>query len=73
MTQCADFVRLAPPLHNLKDCKVSDLFDLFRHMWKRPFIALNGWTDEMQELHNRYNKFVQDRPWLSEALDPGFL
>lgn len=73
VTQCSDFVRLAAPLHNPKTCKVSDLFGLFRHLWKHPFIALNGWTEEMQNLHKSYNKFIQDRPWLYRALDPGFV
>ena len=73
VTQCSDFVRLAAPLHNPNHCKVSNLFDLFRHLWKCPFIATNGWTEEMQTLHSRYNKFIQDRPWLYRALDPGFV
>jgi hypothetical protein len=73
VTQCADFVRLAAPLRNPKKCKVSDLFDLFRHLWECPFIATNGWTEEMQKLHKSYNTFIQDRPWLYRALDPGFV
>jgi hypothetical protein len=73
ITQCSDFLRLAAPLKNPRKCKVSDLIDLFRHLWKCPFIAPTGWSKDMQVLHRNYNKFVQDRPWLCRALDPGFL
>lgn len=60
VTQCSDFVRLAAPLCNPKKCKVSQLLDLFRHLCGHPFIAVNGWTEEMQKLHNEYNKFIQE-------------
>lgn len=72
-TQCKDFVRLAAPLRDGKNCKVADLFPLFRQLWEHPFIAVSGWDEEMKQLHDAYNKFIQDRAWLYRALDPGFV
>jgi len=72
-TNCADFVRLAAPLKKPKKCKVADLIPLFWHLWDNPFIAASGWDEEMQQLHDNYNIYIQNRPWLYRALDPGFV
>lgn len=72
-TNAADFVRLAKPLKEGRKCKVCDLVPLFRHLWMNPYLGAAGWTDEMKELHARYDKFVDSRKWLDRALDPGFV
>ena len=72
-TTVADFVRLAKPLKKGRTCKVHDLVPLFRHLWMNPYLGAGGWTEEMKDLHARYDKFVDSRKWLDRALDPGLV
>ena len=72
-TTVPDFVRLAKPLKKGRKCTVCDLVPLLRHLWMNPYLGAGGWTDEMKDLHGRYDKFVDSRKWLDRALDPGFI
>lgn len=70
-TDVADFIRLAAPLKH-KGCKTADLVPLFSMLWKGPILH-GEWTDGMHQLHSAYMQFIEARPWLSKALDPGFI
>ena len=70
-TSCKDFVRLAQPLKK-ESCSTADLVPLFRHLWVNPYLG-GDWDDEMAVLHDKYNNFIESRPWLYKALDPGFV
>ena len=70
-TSCEDFTRLAQPLKK-KSCSTADLVPLFRHLWVNPYLG-GDWSEEMTVLHDKYMKFIESRPWLYKALDPGFV
>jgi len=70
-TDVVDFIRLATPLKG-KSCKTADLVPLFSKLWQGPFLS-GDWTEEMHQLHSSYMRFIEVRPWLYKALDPGFV